>query len=96
MNNDNGNNNIVLTSGNIVVLRNGLVGAVGCFNGKPSWLIFKSYINTLSKYNDELRHKNTQYDVMRVYDGSTVDNVDNVFKGSFSTDGMEIIWERKE
>lgn len=95
MENNNGNTPSLFCN-NVVVLRNGIVGVVGCFNNKPSWLIFKSYINPVSKYDNELKHKNSQYDVMQVYDGSSIENADDVFKGRFSTDGLELLWERKE
>ena len=85
-----------LECNNVVVLRNGLVGAVGCFNDKPAWLIFKSYINPIEKYNEELKHKNTNYDVMAVYDGSPIENVSVLFKSKYDVSTLDIIWERKE
>lgn len=85
-----------LECNNVVVLRNGLVGAVGCFNGKPAWLIFKSYINPIEKYNEELKHKNANYDVMAVYDGSPIENVSVLFKSKYDVSTLDLIWERKE
>lgn len=81
---------------NLVRLRNGLIGVVACFGDVPSWLIFKAYINPINKYDENLKHKNTQYDIMEVYDGSTIEDVNNVFKTRFNTDNLELIWKREE
>lgn len=77
-------------------MRNGLVGVVAYFGDKPSWLIFKAYINPLNKYDGELKHKNSNYDIMEVYDGSTIEDVNNVFKTSFTTDELPLVWKREE
>lgn len=87
---------ITLSCCNVVRLRNGLVGVVACFGDTPSWLIFKAYINPLNKYDGELKHKNSNYDIMEVYDGSTIEDVNNVFKAHFTTDELPLLWKREE
>ena len=79
----------------VVVLRNGMIGTVVNFNGKPSHLILKSYCNPISKYNDELKHKNNNYDIMEIYDGSTIEDVDSVFKPRFEVSELNLIWKRE-
>jgi hypothetical protein len=85
-----------LTCNKIVELRNGKFGVVACFNEKPFQLVFDSFTTPIGRYNDELKNKNTNYDIVKVYDGSSVENVLNVFKKGFDTDGLELVWERKD
>lgn len=86
---------------NIVVLRNGNVGAVGCFGDNVAWIIFKAYMSTIDKYDSNLRHVtkgggNRQYDIVAVYDGSGIGDAKTVFKSGFSTEGLELLWEGNE
>lgn len=83
-----------LQNDQIVVLRNGLIGVVGSFNNKPAWVIFKAYINTINKYNELLEHKNHNYDIVEIYDGSNVVNVNEIFTKSFNISSCKKIWER--
>lgn len=85
-----------LTCNKIVELRNGKFGVVACFNEKPFQLVFDSFTTPIGRYNDELKNKNTNYDIVKVYDGSSVENVLNVFKKGFNADGLELVWERKD
>lgn len=82
-----------LEPNHLVELRNGKIGAVGSFNGNVSWIIFKAYMTVKGKYDAKLRHKNESYDIIRVYDGSSITNVDNVFKNSFNIDDYPLLWE---
>lgn len=80
----------------VVVLRNGKVGVVACFNEKPFQVVFDSYTNPTKKYDEELKHNNPSYDVMEIFDGSSIENVADVFKRSFKTDGLTSVWKREE
>lgn len=80
----------------VIELRNGLYGVVATFNDKPFQLIFKSYTNPISRYDNDLRNKNSVYDVIRIYDGSTLENVTDVFSKKFVTDNLPLIWERND
>lgn len=77
----------------IVELRNGLYGVVASFNDKPFQLVFKSYTNPISRYDNQLRNKNSSYDVIRVYDGSELENVTDVFSKKFDVNKYKLIWE---
>lgn len=85
-----------LTCNKIVELRNGKFGVVACFNEKPFQLVFDSFTTPIGRYNDELKNKNTNYDIVKIYDGSSVENVLAVFKKTFNTDGLALVWERKD
>lgn len=82
-----------LENNQVVELRNGLFGVVASFNNKPFQLIFKSYTNPISRYNEELKNKNTAYDIVKIYDGSTIENVTSVFSNSFNPSNLNLIWE---
>lgn len=82
---------------NVIVLRNGAIGYVASFNGKPSMLIFKNYTNTVGVYNSDLKKGgNSNYDVMSIYDGSSVEDTKAIYKKSFNVDELPKIWERSE
>lgn len=82
---------------NVIVLRNGAIGYVASFNGKPSMLIFKNYTNTVGVYNGDLKKGgNANYDVMSVYDGTSVENPKDIYKKSFKVEELPKVWERSE
>ena len=82
---------------NVIVLRNGAIGYVASFNGKPSMLIFKNYTNTVGVYNSDLKKGgNSKYDVMSIYDGSSVEDTKAIYKKSFNVDELPKVWERSE
>lgn len=84
---------MVLQNNQIVQLRNGLYGVVASFNNKPFQLIFNSYTNPITRYSEELKNKNPQYDIVKVFDGSPINNVTDVFKAKFNADNLTLIWE---
>ena len=82
---------------NVIVLRNGAIGYVASFNGKPRMLIFKNYTNTVGVYNSDLKKGgNSNYDVMSIYDGSSVEDTKAIYKKSFNVDELPKVWERSE
>lgn len=82
-----------IESNQIIVLRNGSIGVTASFNDKPFQLIFRSYTSMLSRYDENLKHKNPQYDIVCILDGSGIDDVRKVFSNKFSLDGIPIIWQ---
>lgn len=87
-----------LGCGNVVKLRNGNIGAVGCFGENVAWIIFKAYMSTIDKYNEELKYvkrtgSNPEYDIVAVYDGSGIGDAKTVFKSSFSLEELPLLWE---
>lgn len=88
-----------LSCNNIVRLKNGFVGAVTCFNGKPTVIAFKNYANPVSNYDGELNKKNskgTDYDIEEVYDGSSVEDMGSVYSKRFNLSELPSIWKRGE
>ena len=90
------NNKFSLGNNQIVELRNGLYGVVASFNDKPFQLIFRSYTNPISRYSEDLKNKNSQYDIVKIYDGTNIQNVTDVFKTKFNTDNLKLIWQRND
>ena len=81
-----------LQSGNVIELRNGHIGLVCPFNdtNKPFVIVFKNYTNLVSKYSD-FKQKNRTYDIVKVYDGSKVENI----KALYYKDGakeLPLLW----
>lgn len=69
-----------LTSSSVVMTKNGKVGIVASFNGKPSHIIFTSFTNPIDKWDEDLNHANDNYTITEVRDGSKVDNALDAFK----------------
>lgn len=84
-----------LSNNQVIQLRNGKCGVVASFNDKPFQLIFDSFTTPIGRYNAELKNKNTNYDIVKVFDGSKVENVLDVFKKKFNTDDLTLVWESK-
>lgn len=83
----------MLGANQIVELRNGLFGAVAAFNNKPFQIIFTAYTTPVSRYDENLKNKNSQYDIIRIYDGSNLDDVTSVFKRKFNPENLSVVWE---
>lgn len=82
-----------LKSSNVVLTRNGNYGVVVAFNGKAEYIVFKNYVSTISKYKEDMTHSNNNYDIVKVLDGSSINEAKNVFKTSFKGEGLTILWE---
>jgi hypothetical protein len=83
-----------LQKNQVVKLRNGIFGAVASFNDVPFQLIFTAFTTPTRRYDENLKNKNENYDIVEIYDGSTLENVSDVFKKSFNADGLKLIWKR--
>ena len=87
---------MVLKTNQVVELRNGTFGVTAGFNDKPFQLIFRAYTNPIGRYDeDTLKHKNSQYDIVKVYDGTSLENVSDVFKAKFTPGDLKVVWEAK-
>lgn len=75
-----------LTGSSVVMTKNGKIGIVVAFNGKPSHIIFASFTNPIDKWDEDLNHANDNYSITEVRDGSKVENALDAFKKrTFST-----------
>lgn len=85
-----------LANNQVIQLRNGKYGVVASFNDKPFQLVFDSFTTPIGRYNAELKNKNANYDIVKVLDGTSVENVLDVFKKKFNADDLTMVWERKD
>ena len=69
-----------LSCNQVVRLRNGKLGIVVCFNNTPSHIVFSAFTNPITKWDENLKHSNDDYDIVEVYDGSTLENPMDGFK----------------
>ena len=60
-------------------------------------------MNVKKKYDKDLKFISTQksqkareYDIMKVYDGSSIKNVDDVFKNGFDVNEYPLLWVRED
>ncbi|MBR6517605.1 MAG: hypothetical protein IKT40_12310 [Bacilli bacterium] len=81
-------------------MRNGLIGLVSSFNGAPLQIIFRSYTSPVGKYDNDLKFiqkkENPSYDIVEVYDGSTIKDPKKAFTKNFTVEGLELLWKREE
>lgn len=84
-----------LQNNQVVQLRNGIFGLVSSFNNKPLQLIFRSYTNPVSRYDENLKNKNSQYDIVKVFDGSSIEDAKQVFNRKFNTDNLPLVWSEE-
>lgn len=85
-----------LNNNQVVRLRNGKFGVTASFNDKAFQLVFTAFTKPISQYDENLQTKNHDYDIVEVYDGSTLTNVKDVFKKSFNAEGLTTIWKGNE
>ena len=85
-----------LQNNQVVQLRNGIFGLVASFNNKPLQLIFRSYTNPISRYDNNLKNKNPQYDIVKVFDGTSIEDGTKVFNRKFNADNLPVVWSEDE
>lgn len=83
-----------LQKNQIVKLRNGKFGATAIFNDKVFQIIFATFTTPIKRYDENLKTKNENYDIVEVFDGSTLEKVTDVFKTSFNANGLKSVWKR--
>ena len=86
-----------LKENQIVVLRNGLVGAVTMFNDEPAQVVFASFSKPARYYDPKtfsVSGSNRNYDIVEIYDAAGVEYKE-VFKKSFKLDGLKRVWRAK-
>jgi hypothetical protein len=83
-----------LKNNQVIVLKNGKIGVTSSFNGKPFQLIFDTFTMPIRRLDENLEAKNSNYDVVEVYDGSTIEEVTDVFEKGYTTEGLKAVWKR--
>lgn len=83
---------MTLDNNQVVQLRNGICGIVTSFKNQPCQLIFTAYTNPVSRYDENLKHKNSQYDIVKIFDGSSIENPKQVFTKKFDPSSLPLVW----
>lgn len=73
---------MMLNVNQVVKTANGNIGIVVSFNGEPSHIVFNSFTNPVSKWDENLEHKSANYSITEVYDGTKLANPLDAFKKS--------------
>lgn len=92
-------NKTELKTNNVVVLENGKQGVVVGFNNLPTHIIFATFTSPISKYNDDLTHQNTNYNIVKVLDGSKATSETEVRKFITSKKAiadLNVLWEKEK
>ena len=77
----------------VVRIRKGKNGVVMGFNNKAALIVFDSFVSQLSRYNENLKHKkNTDYDIVGVYEGKKVEKYTDVYKKSFDLSTLKEVY----
>ena len=85
-----------LQKNQVVKLRNGKFGATAAFNDKVFQIVFTAFTSPIKRYDANLKNKNSNYDIVEVFDGSSLENVTDVFKASFNANGLNSIWKSED
>lgn len=88
-----------LQENHIVLMRNGHVATVEFWNKKPARFMTRAYNKKASTFTEDMTYSSRMptddYDIMKVFDGSSITNVDNVFSTRFDVNQLPVVWERK-
>ena len=57
-------------------------GAVVSFNGKPAYVMLMSFNNKVNCWNEQLQHRDHALDIVEVFDGSSIEDVNSVFNAT--------------
>ena len=82
-----------LQKNQVVKLRNGKFGVTATFNDKVFQIIFTAFTSPIRRYDENLKAKNSDYDIVEVFDGSTLEKVTDVFKTNFNAEGLNSVWK---
>jgi hypothetical protein len=78
----------------VVTLRNGKRGVVLGFNNKPFIIVFDSFTSPINRFDETTyKHKNENYDIVAIHDGSSVENAKDVYKVKFDIDTLPLLWK---
>lgn len=87
-----------LESSQLVTLRNGKIGVVDNIVGKPHLVVFPAFTRQVKCWDENLKSKNGKedYDIISIHDGSSITEPSDIFKKSFKTDGLDLVWEENK
>lgn len=87
-----------LSAKNIVMLRNGNIGVVVGWGGKPTYVVTATFVNTTDRWGENGKRnaksaEPNKYDIMEIRDGSSVEKATDVFKSSFDASALPLVWK---
>lgn len=88
-----------LQKDNVIVCANGKVGVIDEVFGKPFIAVFKSFTSPIGRWGEQGEHKNPNYNIVKVLDGSKLAGTNpnaNIYRSSFDLSQLETIWEAKQ
>lgn len=82
----------------VVVLRNGKVGIVSYFEDYPIFIVFESFSNPLHYWDDELKRKNSAYDIIEIREccGKSYQEIRLIYKAKDLDTFGSVIWREGE
>ena len=83
-----------LQGNQIVQNARGDIGYVAVFNGKPIIIIYQGYPTQTKRFNENLEHNNPNYSIVKIWDGSLLENPVVVYNKSFDFSTLPLIWEK--
>ena len=87
-----------LKENQIVVLRNGKIGVVTGFNGKPAQVVFDSFTKPARSFDPKtfvVNGNNREYDIVEVFNPREDTEYKEIFRKSFKTEGLKRVWKEK-
>jgi hypothetical protein len=78
----------------IVQNQRGDIGYVAGFNNKPVVVMFQAFPMTVSRFNENLENKNPNYSIIKIWDGSTLENETDIYKKKFDLSTLPVVWEK--
>ena len=88
---------MLFDSNQIVETRECGIANVVDWQGKPAQLIFKTFSRYADEYDEHGKHKkNSKLDVVKIYDGSSVADMRQIFSSKFSCEGLPVVYEEKQ
>lgn len=82
----------------VVVNKRGDIGCVVGFNNRPSLIVFVKYCKHPSEFDENLKHKNDNYSIVKVYDVDESVTLKDVMKKDAPTvllESLSPIYESK-
>ena len=78
----------------IVQNERGNIGYIAAFNGNPALVVYERYTAQPHHFNENLEHKNPNYSIVRVWDGSNIEQPSAIYRKKFDLSTLPIIWEK--
>jgi hypothetical protein len=81
-----------LAIGNVIQNRKGEFGVVMGMNKKPYMAIFHSWCAPITRWDENLKHKNEAYDIVAVFDGKKIKDYKEVYSRRFDPTKLKCLY----